>query len=459
MTTRRVVIRDTAGTAGGFSFNRMKATFVPLLLILLAAPLAAQVNGKWTGSYSLTDEFCPGTFTGAADLYATQTGAGVTAVLLIDMTIFDGCDTTIETLALPVSGSMSGDHLSATIFVPLADQPAIPFNGTITGTTLTGVATPPEQMMTLTLVQSSSAPLDTTFSGTYTGTYSVHDPMLDFPCVNLPALAFSGSLSATLFHEGDLIAGIVELHDRKDVERDESGKCTVVEAPDERLAFMALAGSVTEGAVFSEFETLPFTGTIDGFTIAGSGTAEDSATFAFSMTRTTADPAPAILQFNADPSAIQAGDSSTLHWSTFHASTVSIDHGIGIQPTVGSLSIAPTSTTVYTLTAMAGNGMTATATSSVQVSPVVNAPVILTFTSTPSVIRPGQCSTLAWATANATSASIAPSVGSVPVNGSTLVCPAATTTYTLTASGTGGSVRRSKAIVVADRVKRRAVRH
>jgi Carbohydrate binding module (family 6)/Right handed beta helix region len=57
----------------------------------------------------------------------------------------------------------------------------------------------------------------------------------------------------------------------------------------------------------------------------------------------------------------------------------------------------------------------------------------------PSSIRPGGSATLSWTTSGATDVAISPSVGSVGASGSTSVSPAATTTYTLTAEGPGGT--------------------
>ena len=79
----------------------------------------------------------------------------------------------------------------------------------------------------------------------------------------------------------------------------------------------------------------------------------------------------------------------------------------------------------------------------------VYSPVISSFTANPSYIQPGQSSVLTWATSNANDVNISPSVGSVPGTGVYTVMPAYTTTYTLTATGTGGSVTASTTITVA----------
>ena len=80
--------------------------------------------------------------------------------------------------------------------------------------------------------------------------------------------------------------------------------------------------------------------------------------------------------------------------------------------------------------------------------PVYN-PEISSFTADPSYIQPGQSAVLTWTVNNASNVTISPSVGSVPNTGVYTVMPAYTTTYTLTASGTGGSVTASTTITVA----------
>ena len=59
-----------------------------------------------------------------------------------------------------------------------------------------------------------------------------------------------------------------------------------------------------------------------------------------------------ILFFIADPTTIQSGQSSTLTWRTEDADSATISPNIGgVSAQGGSISVAPTSTTTYTLTA------------------------------------------------------------------------------------------------------------
>ena len=76
------------------------------------------------------------------------------------------------------------------------------------------------------------------------------------------------------------------------------------------------------------------------------------------------------------------------------------------------------------------------------------APVIASFSATPSSAAHGTPITLEWSVADATSLSIDPGVGAVTGTAWT-VAPCATTTYTLTASGPGGSATRTATVTVA----------
>lgn len=63
----------------------------------------------------------------------------------------------------------------------------------------------------------------------------------------------------------------------------------------------------------------------------------------------------------------------------------------------------------------------------------------VTLNASPTSINPGQTVTLSWSSTNATDLDIQPGVGKVAPEGSTPVTPNEPTTYTITASGPGGS--------------------
>lgn len=79
--------------------------------------------------------------------------------------------------------------------------------------------------------------------------------------------------------------------------------------------------------------------------------------------------------FSATPASIQAGDDSTLSWTTTNATSVVISNGIGsVTPVAsGSTSVSPAETTVYSLTATGPGGQVACATK-VTVTPPPPAP-------------------------------------------------------------------------------------
>jgi len=73
----------------------------------------------------------------------------------------------------------------------------------------------------------------------------------------------------------------------------------------------------------------------------------------------------------------------------------------------------------------------------------------VTLQATPTSINKGDVTTLSWSSTNATQLTISPEVGAVAPEGSTKVTPADSTTYTITASGPGGTADSSVRITVA----------
>jgi OmpA family/PKD domain len=164
------------------------------------------------------------------------------------------------------------------------------------------------------------------------------------------------------------------------------------------------------------------------------------------MVTTSSNAAVGIQLFIANPAQIPAGGSSTLQWATQNATQVTIS-GIGQVSLTGSAPVSPTTTTTYTLTATnATSSQSATAT----VTIMGNSTTISYCYASPATIVPGESTTLFWQTMNANSVSIAPGVGTEAANGSAVVTPTASTTYTFTASGPNGtSTSCSAAVTVA----------
>lgn len=179
------------------------------------------------------------------------------------------------------------------------------------------------------------------------------------------------------------------------------------------------------------------------YTITARGT---NSTIMSTTTITVMPAPPTIVVFSAQPASITTGSPTTLSWMTTNATMVTIDNAVGAQMANGTVSVSPTQTTLYTLTAT-GPGGSVTAQVSVSVT-MPGAPVIAVFTGMPQQINPGGQATLTWDVTGATALTIDNGVGTQPLMGTRQVSPAVTTTYTLTADGPGGTTSAQVTITV-----------
>jgi peptidoglycan-associated lipoprotein len=72
----------------------------------------------------------------------------------------------------------------------------------------------------------------------------------------------------------------------------------------------------------------------------------------------------------------------------------------------------------------------------------------VTLQANPAVIQRGESSTLTWSSTNATTLTLSPAIGNVAPEGSTSVTPQDSTTYTITATGPGGTADSTAHITV-----------
>jgi peptidoglycan-associated lipoprotein len=72
----------------------------------------------------------------------------------------------------------------------------------------------------------------------------------------------------------------------------------------------------------------------------------------------------------------------------------------------------------------------------------------VTLQANPAVIQRGESSTLTWSSTNATTLTLSPGIGNVAPEGSTSVTPQDSTTYTITATGPGGTADSTAHITV-----------
>ncbi|MDE0151624.1 MAG: hypothetical protein OXK80_03890 [Bdellovibrionales bacterium] len=156
---------------------------------------------------------------------------------------------------------------------------------------------------------------------------------------------------------------------------------------------------------------------------------------------------PEIRSFTAHPSRVNFGQSSTLRWNvTGNPTSVSIDHGIGDVTNLKSIVVKPQVTTTYTLT-VENSESSVTKEVTVHVKPK-----IVSFTSSPRIITSGEENTLEWSIeGEPTEVSIDQGVG-VVTGTSVKVSPDKTTTYTITAVSSGGSVSRRVTVRVKPKI-------
>src|SRR3990167_4102735 len=152
---------------------------------------------------------------------------------------------------------------------------------------------------------------------------------------------------------------------------------------------------------------------------------------------------------SANPSSVQYGGSSTLTWNSTNATSASINQGIGSIALNGSNVVSSLLTTrTYTMT-VTGPGGTANCQTAVTVQQ--QQPPSCALTSNLSSVQYGGDITLSWNSSNATSASIDQGIGSVGVNGTRIVYDIyASTIYTLTVTGPGGTANCKTTIIVQE---------
>lgn len=150
---------------------------------------------------------------------------------------------------------------------------------------------------------------------------------------------------------------------------------------------------------------------------------------------------PLIYSFVAMPSTVDLGESVELSWSANGATSYSIS---GMSGAVTSpLTVSPPATTTYTLTATNAEG---SAFASTVVTVNRQPPTISNFTATPSTISQGASSGLSWSVSNATSVTLSGISGTA--SSPTVVSPATSTTYTLTAANAAGSITAQATVTV-----------
>ena len=170
----------------------------------------------------------------------------------------------------------------------------------------------------------------------------------------------------------------------------------------------------------------------------------------------TQPPLPTIDEFTIDPTSIAQGESIEIEWETTGATSTKLHSSSEATATVsadGSATRSPTVSTTYYLRVTNVTGSVRSSSIRVVVRAPVELPVIDEFSASPDEARPelgGVTVELSWTTTGATSCSINQGIGTVPVDGSYDVDSiVVSTTWTLTATNSDGSVTRRASIRIS----------
>lgn len=175
--------------------------------------------------------------------------------------------------------------------------------------------------------------------------------------------------------------------------------------------------------------------------IGGAGAGGD--THSVTVTVTSA-PAPTAT-LSASLLTINVGDFSTLTWTSTNGTSATLN-GAGVTLN-DNMSVSPAVTTTYTLI-VTGTGGTATQSVTITVNGTTPPPApTATLTANPTSVFVGHSSVLTWTSTNATSVTLNGAI--VTLNGNQTVSPTVATTYTLVASGTGGTVTKAVTITIS----------
>ncbi len=462
----------TASLAAGQSINGVNAgntgapfTDPPTGCYYVSLVLEENVSGTWTsrdyGTFSRTFDIgngCIVSFTASPSTVAsgspstlswTTTGASVTSV-----TIDNGVGTKAASGSTSVSPTSTTTYALSAFTTANASPPTKQVTVTVgaAGPTATFSAAP----TTINLGQTSTLTWTTTNATTVSIDHGVGSQALSGSVGVNPTSTTTYTLTVTGPGGGITKTATV-----------------TVNVPAPTISFSATPSTIASGQSSSLVWTTTnaTTVTIDhgvgSQPLSGSTSVSPTATTTYTLTATgpggtltstatvTVSNGPSIT-FNAAPAFIGAGQVSTLTWSTSNAASVSIDNGVGAQPTSGSTTVTPTVTTTYTLTAI-GPGGTSTAQATVNVIPLPT----ITFFADPPSINSGASSTLNWSTSGADMVTIDQGIGLTTGSGSLKVTPHQNTTYHLTATNGAGSSTALVTVTVIEPppTKHRAVRH
>ena len=362
-------------------------------------------SGAWSGSRGLSGSESTGALTATSTYTLTCTGPGGSASDSFTVTV-----ATPPSLTLSASPQTINEGESTTLSWSTISADTCTASGDWSGSRGTSGS-----------VSTGALSADSEFSLTCTGPGGSVTETVDVTVNATPTLTFSASPSTV--NEGGSSTLIWS-----------ANNVTSCQATGDWSGSRSTSGSESTGAL---------TATSD-YTLSCSGPGGSvSETVTVNVTST---PEPT-LSFIASPASIVTGESATLDWSTTNATSCTASGGwSGSRGTSGSTSTgALSATTSFTLSCTGQGGSV-----SDTVTVTVNEVPTLSFSATPSSVSQGQSATLNWSATDATSctasgdwAGLRGTSGSESTGALT-----ATSDYTLSCDGPGGSVTETVTVTV-----------
>jgi uncharacterized cupredoxin-like copper-binding protein len=223
-----------------------------------------------------------------------------------------------------------------------------------------------------------------------------------------------------------------------------SGEIAVLEWQYTNADTVTIEPDIGDGTQISSVEVSPLMTTTYTIKAVGpGGTATDNVTVFVDID----DPDKIFVEIQANPMNIHYGDIAELSWTTNNAERVWIEPEIGDVDLIGTFTVMPEETTTYVIHAEK-NGNEAQ--DSVTINVAISDPPTVSITAEPSTIKPNETTTLSWESQNAESVEIDQGIGIVGSSGSKAITLLETTTFTILATGPGGSKTASVTINVED---------
>jgi hypothetical protein len=220
------------------------------------------------------------------------------------------------------------------------------------------------------------------------------------------------------------------------------GEISVLEWNYTNADTVTIEPDIGDGSQINSVEVSPVTTTTYTIEAIGpGGTATDKVTIFVDVSD------EIFVEIQATPTNIHVNDTAELSWTSRNATRVWIEPDIGDVDPTGSCTVSPKITTTYEIHA-AQNGHEAI--DAITINVVIPDPPTVSITADPLIIKPHETALLFWESQNAETVEIDQGIGMVSLSGSQAVSPLVTTTYTIKATGHGGSSFSSVTINVLD---------